>query len=125
MRIAAAAIRLALRERAIVVPHHRDHLEFLQEGDHRAGARTEAAQVAEAVDRRGASTRRILEHRAEREVIAIGAAEDGDRLHQFRHVAPVAQQVWQAPCASGKERIDSRKVRPSRASRLSMRMGQT
>jgi hypothetical protein len=125
MRVAAAAVRNALRERPVVVPRDRDHLVFVEERSHRAGARTEAAQVAEAIDRRGAAPHRVLEHGPKRQVIAVRAAEDGDRLHQFRHVAPVAQQVRQAPCASGKERRESLRVGPSRASSLSMRMGQT
>ena len=97
--VAAAAVRLALRERLVVVALDGEHARSAKKGKHAVGVRPEAAHVPEAEHGLDVTAPRVREHRLEGKGVAVDAAEDGDAPvlgYPFLHVIPVCTHVTQA-----------------------------
>jgi hypothetical protein len=92
IRIAAAAVGLALGERLVVVALNGEDAALLEQGEDPVRMRPEAAHVAEAEHRLRVAPARVLQRGAEGEGIVVDAAEDGDASvlgYPFLHVIPV------------------------------------
>ena len=82
MRVPAAAILLPHGKGVVVIPRDSLDLELIQDWVDLPGMRAEATQIPEAEEHCGTSSPRVLRRRAEREMIAVGATEEGDRPFQ-------------------------------------------
>ena len=99
IRVAAAAVRLALRERFVVVALDGEHARRAKKGKDAVGVGPEAAHVPETEHGLDVAPAHIREHGLEGEGVAVDAAEDGDAPvlgYPFLHVIPVCTHVTQA-----------------------------
>lgn len=97
--VTAAPVRLAQRERLVVVALDGEHARLAKKGKHAVGMGSEAAHVPETEHGLDVAPARVRKHGLEGGGVAVDAAEDGDAPvfgYLFLHVIPVCTHVTQA-----------------------------
>ena len=83
MGVPASAIGTLLGERHVVVPRQSPHPELVEKGKDLSRIRAEPAEITEAEEALCSTAARVLGRRAERNVVAVDAPQEGDRTLQI------------------------------------------